>query len=448
MHPFLPHTDRDIQEMLDFCGLQKPEELFADIPEDVLLKKNLPLADGLSEFEAFRLLEKTAAKNRIESVCFLGCGSYDHIIPRTVNRITSLPQFYTAYTPYQAEMSQGFLQAMFEFQTMICELTSLEVSNASLYDGHTASCEAAVMALQACRDRNKVLYAETLHPFTKQVLRTHFYGTDVVLKEVQAPSGCFSLAALEEELDDDTACFIGQSPNIFGFLEDYTGCAEALHARGAFFIISSNPLSLAVTRSQGEWGADIGIGDTQVFGLPRFFGGPSCGYIAATEKLTRKMPGRIVGQSVDTKGRRAFILTLQAREQHIKRHRATSNICSNQALAALASTVYLSLLGPEGLKETALQNMAAARYLYDRLTALPGITGYAGNPFFNEFTLQLPKPAEQVAAEILKRGILAGVPYKTLDSRGSENLLVVAVTEKRTRDELEAYAEALQEVTA
>ncbi len=448
MHPFLPHTDLDISGMLEVCGLEKLEDLFSDIPASLRLSDDLELPKGISEFEAFRNLETKAGKNRVIDTSYLGCGSYDHIIPHALGRIISLPQFYTAYTPYQPEISQGFLQAIFEFQTMICSLTSLDVANASLYDGHTAASEAAVLSLQTARRRNTVLYSETLHPHTKQVLHTHFLGTGVVLREVTCPGGSSSIDSLKGALDDDTACFIAQSPNFFGYLEDYSGCADLLHENGSLFVISSNPLSLAVTRSQGEWGADIGIGDTQVFGLPRFFGGPSCGYIAAAEKLMRKMPGRIVGQSVDTQGRRAFLLTLQAREQHIKRKRATSNICSNQALAALASTVYLALLGEAGLKETAGRNMTNAAYLHRKLLELPGVEPLSEQPFFNEFSLLLPVPAASMTERMRDYGIMAGVPLSAVTKGGNENTLIIAVTEKRTKEELDAYIAAAREVLA
>ena len=447
MVPYVPHTDKDISEMLAASGVSSLDDLFSDIPSCVKLEDPLNLPTGLSEPEVLRRAEAFAGRNRTDAVSFLGCGCYDHLIPSTVKHLLSRSEFYTAYTPYQAEISQGVLQAIFEFQTMMCQLTGLDVSNASLYDGHTAAVEAAVMSVNtAPKGADTVLYSATLHPFTKGVLRSHFGNSSVVLREIPEREGATDFDALKNMLDSSIAGVICQNPNKYGALEDLSGFAEAIHAVSALFSISSNPLSLGVLKSQGEWGADIAIGDTQPLGLPQYFGGPSAGYIAARESLLRKMPGRIVGQSLDADGKRAYLLTLQAREQHIKRQRATSNICSNQALCALGVTVYLASLGRTGFKETAEQNIRKARYLYNRLILELPVKPLWNRDFFNEFTLLLPEPAEEVYEKMETRGFFAGVPFTRIEPDGEPRALVVAVTEKRTKEEMDAYVSALREV--
>jgi glycine dehydrogenase subunit 1 len=446
MNPYLPHTEQEIEEMLSIIGVESLEDLFADIPGSVQLQRQLDLAPGMCEYEVSMRLRALADKNDVAAVSFLGCGSYDHLIPSTVKHLTSRSEFYTAYTPYQAEISQGFLQAIFEYQTMICELTGLEVSNASLYDGHTAACEAAVIALNSVRRSNTILYSETLHPFTKQVLATYFQGTSVQLVEIAQQDGEISLTDLREKLTPQVAGVIVQSPNFFGCLEDYTDLVEAVRANKALLIVSSNPISLGLLKSQGEWGADLAVGDTQPCGLPATFGGPSVGYIAARRELLRKMPGRIVGQSLDRDQRRAFLLTLQAREQHIKRERATSNICSNQALAALATTVYLATLGPQGLKQVALLNARKAAYLYRRLVGELSLEPLYNKPFFNEFSLRLPVKAGVVLKRMEKEGIFAGLELARFypERREYRDVITVAVTEKRTRAELDRYVDTMK----
>jgi len=389
-------------------------------------------------------MKALAAGNRVEPVSFLGCGSYQHIIPAAVGHALSRSEFYTSYTPYQAEMSQGILQAIFEFQTMICELTGLEVSNASLYDGHTAVSEAAVLALNSVRRSDTILYSSTLHPFTRQVLKTHFANLPVKLEEVPADRGTTDLEELVERLRPGVAGVVLQSPNTLGYIEDLSGLADKVHENGSLLIISANPLSLGLLKPPGEWGADIAVGDTQPLGLPSYFGGPSVGYIAATEKLLRKMPGRIAGQSLDQEGARAFLLTLQAREQHIKRERATSNICSNQALAALATTVYLASLGRRGIREVAEQNLHKAHYLHGRLLEQTPVEALYDQQFFNEFPVVLPRPAAEVLPRMEEAGFYAGVELHRLDPTLPEGALLIAVTERRTREEMDAYVEAMK----
>ncbi|HAS53306.1 MAG: glycine dehydrogenase (aminomethyl-transferring) [Nitrospirae bacterium GWC2_57_13] len=446
MFSYLPHTEQDVADMLKEIGITSIDELFSDIPPDLLLSKPLNMPSRRSEQEVSRVLSGLAETNRSEMVSFLGCGIYDHLIPSVVKHIISRSEFSTAYTPYQPEFSQGLLQAIFEFQTLICELTSLDVSNASLYDGHTAAVEAANIAVNSVKKADTILYSATLHPHTKQVLHTHFSGSGISLVEVKQENGAISTDDLKQKLTATVAVLITQTPNFFGCLEDYTGITNMVHENKSLLAVSSNPLSLGMLRSQGEWGADIGFGDTQVFGLHPSFGGPSAGYIAAQQDFMRKMPGRIVGQSVDKDGKRAFLLTLQAREQHIKRERATSNICSNQALAALATTVHLAALGKEGLKEAAAQNYQKAHYLYERLISELPVRSLYNQPFFNEFSLVLDKDPETVLAAMEKDGILGGIALKAFYPDAFPNALIVAVTEKRTREELDRYVEVLRKV--
>ncbi len=443
MFAYLPHTEEEIQQMLKEIGVSRIDDLFADIPAKTQFKKALDLPKGLSEMEVSSRLNSLAGQNE-QAVSFLGAGIYDHIIPSTVGAMMGRTEFYTSYTPYQPEISQGILQVIFEFQTLMCDLTSLEVSNASLYDGHTAASEACALAINSTKKTDTILYSSTIHPFTKQVLITYFSDLGVKLVELPEKDGVMDKSSLKENLDSSVAGLLVQSPNVYGYLEDYTGIADMLHENKSLFIVSSNPMSLGTLKSQGDWGADIAIGDTQPFGLPPYYGGPTVGYIAATEKLLRKMPGRIVGQTKDEDGKRAFVLTLQAREQHIKRERATSNICSNQALAALGSTIYLSTVGKEGLKEISELNMQKAHYLFDQLMDKLSVEEYAERPFFNEFTLKLPVPAKEVVEKMEKDGFFAGVPLNTLDSSLPDNLLTVAVTEKRTLAEMDRYVESMR----
>ncbi len=445
-YAYIPHTEEDVKSMLQAVGVDSVEELFSDIPESVFLRKPLDVPEGVSEHEAAEFMKRLAEKN-IRRTSFLGCGIYDHIVPAAVQQVASTPGFVTAYTPYQAEMSQGLLQAIFEFQTMICQLTGLDVSNASLYDGHTAAAEAAAIALQVRRKAHTILVSEGVHPFTRSVLASYYRDSDITIRTIPVEGGITRIQRLRELIDEDTAAVILQTPNLFGILEDFTGFAEAVHEHKALCVISSNPMTLGLCRNQGSWGADIAVGDTQPFGLPASFGGPTVGYMAASQKLLRKMPGRIAGETVDAEGKRAFVLTLQAREQHIKRERATSNICSNQALAAIISTAYLAVTGPGGLQEAGSQCVSKAHYLYDKLKEIPAVRPFSDAPFFHEFTLDMGSgsQAKSFLREMSSRGIFAGVHLGDLDA-SCEGLVAVAVTEKRTRQQLDDYAARAQEV--
>ena len=441
MIPYIPHTDEDRQRMLQSIGLQSIEELFDDIPKAIRYTEELPIGNSLSEEETVRAVKKLAQCN-IQGVSFLGAGSYDRIIPAAVKALSSLPSFVTAYTPYQPEISQGLLQAIFEYQTIICELTGMDVSNASLYDGHSAAAEAAAISLASKRKSSVVLASSTLHPFTLEVLKTWAMGTGFSIETIPESNGVCDLGALPALLRAEVAGVIVQSPNRYGYIEDYNGLSELLHQKNTMLTISSDPLSLAIQRSQGEWGADIAIGDTQPLGLASAFGGPSCGYLAVRKDMMRKMPGRIVGQTVDSYGKRAFVLTLQAREQHIKRERATSNICSNQALAALTSTIHVSLVGWEGMREAALQSKDKAAYLLNGLKGLTAVELAWETPFWCEFPLRFASVdiMERFLKELKTEGIFGGVrlgPLTKLDQ--DAHILLVAVTEKRTKEELDRY---------
>lgn len=448
MIPYIPHTDADRKRMLASLGLSSMDELFSDIPSELLFRGVLPIDAGLSEEEVLRFLRSLASMNRV-GTCFLGMGSYDRIIPSAVTELASSPAFVTAYTPYQPEISQGLLQAIYEFQSMICELTALDVANASLYDGHTAAAEAAAMMIASKRKSSVVLVSETLHPHTLQVLHTWALGTGNSIKVVPQCNRTTDVASIGALLEPSVAGVILQSPNRYGFIEDYSTLADTVHAFGGLLTISSDPLSLVLQRSQGEWDADIAIGDTQPLGLPCAFGGPTCGYMAVRESLMRKMPGRIVGQTIDLDGKRAFTLTLQAREQHIKRERATSNICSNQALAALTSTIHISLVGHAGMIDAARQSWDKAHYLAQCLAGLDHVVVGGSAPFWCEFPLVFDtvERMESVLYALKERGIHGGVRLGPMtDNQSDASVLIVAVTEKRTKAEIDAYVAILREV--
>ena len=446
MVPFIPRSDAETREMLEYLGIDSPEDLFDDLPRSLRLDRPLDLEEGKSELEVLREFEGLSRLNPPEKISFLGCGRYDHWIPAVVDHVIGKSGFYTAYTPYQAEISQGLLKGIFEFQTIISELTGMEVANASLYDEATAAAEAAWLALNTVKGADTFLYSETVHPFTVEVLAASLSGAGVSLKAVESENGTTSLADLEGKLGPGTAGVLVQSPNRYGYLEDYDGFAEAVETAGGLFVVSANPLSLGICAPPGEWGADVAIGGTQPLGIPVYAGGPAAGYMAVREKYVRKLPGRIVGMSSDSEGRRGFLLTLQTREQHIRRERATSNICSNQALMVLANTVYCSLLGLEGLREVGSQCMNKARYLYARLTAETAARPLYERPFFNEFPLRLPRRAEEVRDAMAGEGYWAGVPASEIGLDGLEDVMLIAVTEKRTRKEIDGYVDSLTRV--
>ena len=438
---YCPHTPEEVSEMLAAIGVSSIEELFAPIPAE-LRAKALTIPSGMSEFETFARMQAIAAANTQGMTNYIGGGFYDHIIPAAVDHLSGRAEFYTAYTPYQPECSQGTLQALFEYQTAICRLTGLDVSNASLYDGGTACAEAAMMALRVT-GRNKIVVDASVNPFSRQVLKTYLFNLDVEIVEIAPTDGLLNRAGLAAVLDETVAAVLVQNPNFFGSIDDFTDLARQVHVLGGLLIASVYPISLGILKSPGEMGVDIAIGDGQSLGNPLSFGGPSFGFIAARKSLIRNMPGRIVGETVDKSGKRGFVLTLQAREQHIKRHKATSNICSNQGLCALRGLIFLSSVGKQGLADMARLNRDKAEYAKARLLAIPGVTVLQSAPTFNEFSVSLPKPAAALVEGMLKEGITAGVPLGGF-YKGLENAMVVTVTEKRTKKEIDHFARILE----
>lgn len=443
MNPYITHTEEDRAEMLKAIGVESVDDLFGCIPEEVRLKGPVDVGRWMSEHEVLEHVSALAERN-VKGVSFLGEGCYDHIIPSAVKAIASLPSFVTAYTPYQPEISQGVLQSIFEYQSMICSLTGMDVSNASLYDGASAAAEAAALGISNRRKSNDIVVSSTMHPFAISCVQTWAKGRGHVVHVVPEKDGQTNLDAMDDVLGSETAIVIVQSPNRYGIIEDYTGLADKVHAAGALLAISSDPLSLAIQRSQAQWGADVAIGDTQVFGIPMGFGGPYCGYMAVKQPLMRKIPGRIVGRTVDTHGDTCYVLTLQAREQHIKRERATSNICSNEALMALSSAVHLSMLGWNGVKDVARQCYAKSHYLAKGLCGIDGIELAYDRPFWCEFALRFKDASrlDGLVADLLAHDVFAGVKLSEITRDASdERILVVAVTEKRTKEQMDFYIE-------
>jgi glycine dehydrogenase subunit 1 len=430
--------------MLASIGVSSIEELFSKIPPSLRLNRPLQVPPALSEIELTTHLHQLAGRNRpaCAAVCFLGGGTYDHFIPAVVDAIAGRSEFYTAYTPYQPEASQGSLQAFFEFQTLICQLTGLDVANASLYEGGSAVAESVLMARSIHPKRHKVLLAESVHPEYRQTLATYAANLDLHIQTLPAPGGFLDPDDLKKVIDDQTLCVLVQHPNFFGCLEEPEALAEIAHQTGALFIVSFDPISLGLLKRPGQYGADIAIAEGQCLGNTMSYGGPYLGMLACREEYVRKMPGRLVGETIDRSGRRCWVLTLQTREQHIRREKATSNICTNQGLMALKATVYLAALGPQGLRETAELCTRKAHYAAERLTQLPGTRLRFNRPFFKEFTLQVEEPVSALLAGLLDKGYHAGLHlgrwYPEL-----EKCLSVAVTEKRTRAEIDGLVSAL-----
>jgi glycine dehydrogenase subunit 1 len=441
---YLPMTEKDHREMMATLGIDSVEELFADIPESVRFNGRLNIPEAMAEPDLVRHMNRLAGKNASfdQYVCFLGAGAYEHHIPSVVNHVISRSEFYTAYTPYQPEISQGELQAIFEFQTMICELTGMEVANSSMYDGPTALAEAAGVATATTRKR-KVVVSRAVHPEARAILTTYAKGVGLTVVEAPCTDGATDPARLEELVDADTAAVIVQTPNFFGNLEDLDAIEPIAHRHKGMLIVSANPIALGVLKPPGAYGADIVIGDAQPMGIAVQFGGPHCGYFATTKALMRRIPGRIVGQTVDEEGKRGFVLTLQAREQHIRREKATSNICSNQALNALAAAVYMSAMGKQGIQDVARLNIQKAHYAQQRLVQIPGVEPLFNRPFFNEFALKLPKPVGEVNRQLLEEGIIGGYDLGR-DYDELAGTMLLAVTEMRTKEEIDRLAEVME----
>jgi glycine dehydrogenase subunit 1 len=437
MGSYIPTTGEERQEMLSSLGVKSASELFSDVPRQVFLQTSLNLPEGKTELEVRREMTELSRKNKTYSVILRGAGAYNHYIPSIVKYITSKEEFVTAYTPYQAEISQGILQSIFEYQTMICELTGLDVSNASMYDGAEAAAEAVAM----CRERKRVtaLVLATTHPDTIATIQTYCNAANAQMRIVPEKDGVTDINALESMLGEDTACLFVQQPNFYGALEDAKLLGEKVHTAGGKYILGVNPIALAVMQSPGEAGADIAVGEGQPLGMPLSFGGPYLGFMAATTAMMRKLPGRIVGETTDHNGNRAFVLTLQAREQHIRREKASSNVCSNQALCALTAAVYLSAMGPEGLKEAAIQSMSKAHYLMAGLAKIPGIRRVGNAPFFHEFVTACGGKRDVVLKALEQKDILGGLPI------GDDQLLWCA-TEQVSREQLDTAIQTIREV--
>jgi glycine dehydrogenase subunit 1 len=441
---YVLNTAADQKAMLERIGVELIEELFQSIPDTVRLHRPLGVPSALTEMELQTHVQALAARNRSadDTVCFLGGGSYDHFIPAVVDAVAGRSEYYTAYTPYQAEASQGSLQAFFEYQTLICQLTGLDVANASLYDGGSAVAEAVLMALSVTPARHKILIAESVHPEYRQTLTTYLANLDAQVTTLPVPAGFLDPDGLKRVVDDKTLCVVVQHPNFFGGLEEVEALAEAAHARGALFIVSFDPISLGLLKPPGQYGADIAVAEGQCLGNPMVYGGPYLGILACREQYVRKMPGRLVGQTVDRQGKRCFVLTLQTREQHIRREKATSNICTNQGLFALRAAVYLAALGPQGLKETADLCTRKAHYAAEALTRVHGVRLRFNRPFFKELTIQVPGDARGLLERLLGAGFHAGLPlgrwYPSL-----QDCIAIAVTEKRTRAEIDGLVNAI-----
>ena len=445
---YVLNTADDRKAMLAAIGAGSVDELFQQIPAEYRLQRALEIAPELSEIELTQHMKGLAAKNRGAegSVCFLGGGAYDHFIPAVVDAVASRSEYYTAYTPYQAEASQGSLQAFFEYQTLICQLTGMDVANASLYEGGSAVAEAVFMAINQTGRTGKVLIAESVHPEYRQTLDTYLVNLEshIRAEALPTPHGNLDPDDLKKAIDDETVCVVVQHPNFFGCLEEVEALAKAAKEKGAVFIVSFDPISLGLLKNPGAYGADIAIAEGQCLGNPLVYGGPYLGVLACREQFLRKMPGRLVGQTVDRHGNRCWVLTMQTREQHIRRAKATSNICTNQGLFALRAAVYLAALGPKGLRETADLCLRKAHYAAKQLVTLPGVQLKYDRPFFKEFTLHLPGEVPSLLRKLLEAGYHGGLSLGQWYG-DRKDCLTVAVTEKRTKEEIDGLRNALAE---
>ena len=443
--PYLSHTPQDRQAMLDAIGVQSLDELFEMVPAELRLDRELDLPPALGEMELSAQMSRLAARNMPVggAVCFLGAGSYDHFIPAVVDFVASRGEFSTSYTPYQAEASQGTLQALFEYQTLITQLTGMDVSNASLYDGGSAVAEAVLMAMSATRRWGKIVTVASVHPEYRQILSTYLANLDTELVTVGTPQGTAAVDQLAAAVDNQTACIVLQHPNFFGCLEEVEAAAKIAHQAGALLVVSVDPISLGLLRRPGDYGADIVVAEGQPLGIPLAFGGPYLGVMACSERFLRRMPGRLVGQTVDRRGRTCWVLTLQTREQHIRREKATSNICTNQGLMALRATVYLAAMGPAGIRSTAELCLKKAHYAADRLAGAGALQIAFDRPMFKEFVVRANDGrVKELLANAEEEGIFAGVPLDCWYPELSDCFLV-AVTEKRTKEEIDRLVETM-----
>ncbi len=443
--PYISNTEKDRKEMLEAIGVSEFKDLLKDIPDEFVFKGRLGLGKGQSELEVTAQVRKLAGsnKNTADYTSYLGAGSYDHYIPSIVPYLISRPEFQTAYTPYQAEISQGTLQSIYEYQSLVCNLTGMDISNASMYDGASSMAEAAILACRHTR-RKKILISSTVNPGWINVVRTFTEASGYEIGLLKAADGAFGMNAVGESDLADAACVIVQNPNFFGIIEDYDGIADLVHSNKGVFITAIDPVSIGILKKPSESGADIVVAEGQALGLPQAFGGPYLGIFASTKQFMRKIPGRVVGVTQDVDGKRGFVLTLQTREQHIRRDKATSNICSNQALCALAAGIYLNTMGEEGLKEVAENCYKRSHYLAAGIASVEGFEIKYDKPFFKEFVVKTKYSVDKIMSAMLENEIFAGIPLKRFGL--ADNEFLVAVTEKRSKDEMDRYIKALKDL--
>ena len=443
----VPNTEQDREEMLNVIGVDSFEELLSNVPPEFLKADFDSIGEGLSEYEVLKLLGDLASSNvhSGEAISFLGGGSYDHFVPSIIGEITSRSEYLTAYTPYQPEVAQGTLQAIFEYQSMICALTGMDVANASMYDGASALAEAGLLAVGKNK-RNKLVIASTVNPDHRAVVKTYLQGGDVELVTVPQINGTTDLKALSDLVDSDTAGLLLQTPNFFGCIEEADEIGKIAHDNDALFIVSADPISLGILKKPGECGADIVVGEGQSLGSPTQFGGPYLGIFAAKMDLVRRMPGRIAGQTWDVDGKRGFVLTLQTREQHIRRERATSNICTNQGIVMLSAAIYMALMGKEGISSVAELSTRKSHYLAEQINGLPGFKVEFDAPFFKEFVVKTPVAPSKIIESLLDEKVFAGIDLSSYDY-GLENCMLVCVTEKRTKEEMGKFVNSLSNVS-
>lgn len=442
MNSYIPITDNDKEEMLKEIGVTKVEEFFKDIPKEIKLNRKLKLESQKSEMEIRKYFKNLSAKNASEFLCFRGAGAYNHFVPSIVKHVITRSEFYTAYTPYQPEISQGTLQTIFEYQTMICELTGMDASNASVYDGATAAAEAAFM----CADitgRNKIVVSSTVNPETRKVIDTYCKAHGLEIIKLNYKEGITDIQELKEKINSNIAGMIIQSPNYFGCIEPCKEIFEIVHNNGGIAVLSVNPISLGIFKTPAELGADIAVGDAQPLGNPLSFGGPYVGFMAVKEKFVRKLPGRIAGETVDIEGKRGFVLTLQAREQHIRREKASSNICSNQALNALTVVVYLSSVGKKGLKQIAEICAQKARYTAEKISGIKGLSVVFSKPYFHEFVIKSEKSADEINKRLIKNGIIGGYLLDK-DYPELKNCVLYCVTEMNSKQDIDKLVDSLR----
>ena len=446
MFPYIPNTEKETKDVLDFLKMKSMDDLYYDVSDDVKLKRDLNLESGLSELEVEKRLKDMSIKNKsIEDLtCFLGAGSYDHYIPAVIKYLTGRSEFYTAYTPYQAELSQGTLQSIFEYQSMICNLTGMEVSNSSMYDGATATMEAASLAVVSTK-RKTVIVSKSVNPETRKVLKTYLKFKGHNLIEVDLNDGVTDIEKVKGLLNKDVAAVIIQTPNFFGLLEYVEELEKVVHSNKSLLIMNVDPISLGILKSPGSLGADIVVGDGQCLGANMSFGGPGLGFMNTTKKLMRKMPGRIVGETEDVDGNRGFVLTLQAREQHIRREKATSNICSDQTLMSIGAAMYMATLGKEGIKEVAKQCLAKSHYTYNKLIKSGKYKPVFNKPFFKEFAIRSEASPCEINKELLKSNILGGYNLEKVYPE-YENSMLLCVTEKRTREDIDKLVKVMEAI--